>query len=307
MTLKTVITEVCAFVGVRPPASSVMVLPSQDRTAWEMVQLANEMAQRIAYDTRDWTTLLRTATFTNTFGLWATGASYVVGTKVTDPADGASWQVAIAHTSGGGTFAADRTANPKWWTSVNQIGFLLPANYKRMLLTSNVRSSKQPSQQLDFVSDFDEWIERRLANWTTNAWGEWTMAGGQFLVAPPPSGPIIAVPPDPSKDIPAATISWPYLDKNCITLASGSLGDRFASDDDTFVLPERLLKLGMIWQWKAYKGGTYAEDIANYEDALAMVAGADKPSPIIVGRMNLSTARQSYPYPTPTAPETPYP
>jgi len=311
MTLRTVIGEVCAFVGVRPPASTVILQPQQDRTMWEMVNLANEMAQRIAYNTRDWTLLIRTATFTGPgWGMWGTGTSYAVGTKVTDPANGASWQAAIAHTSGTGTFADDRTANPKWWTSVGQAAFPLPANYKRMLLNSNVRSSAQPLQPLSFISDFDDWTELRLSNRTSSSWGEWTMAGGQFLVAPPPRGPVIAVPPNPDKDLPAETISWPYLDKNCITLGppnTGVLSDRFAGDDDMFNLNERLLKLGMIWQWKAYKGGTYAEDIANYEDDLSMIAGADKPSPIMVGRMNLSTARQSYPYSTPTAPETPYP
>ena len=304
MTLKTVITEVCAFVGVRPPASTVMLAPQQDRTMWEMVQLANEMAQRIAYDTRDWTLLTKLATFNGPgFVLWATNTTYLVGTRVTDPDNGSAWQAAVAHVSGVGTFAADRTAHPTFWTGVGQTEFTLPANYKRMLLTSNVRSSAQPLQRLDFISDFDEWTERRMMNWT-NTWGEWTLLGNQMLVAPPPHGPI------PSKNVPAATISWPYLNKNCITLGgvnAGTLSDSFAGDDDTFNLPERLLKLGMIWQWEAYKGGTYAEDIANYEDALAMIAGADKPSPIIVGRLNLSTARQSYPYPTPTATETPYP
>jgi hypothetical protein len=58
----------------------------------------------------------------------------------------------------------------------------------------------------------------------------------------------------------------------------------------------------MIWQWKANKGGTYAEDIANYEDALTQVMGSDKPSPILVGRQTLSVAANaSYPYPTPRA------
>ena len=44
----------------------------------------------------------------------------------------------------------------------------------------------------------------------------------------------------------------------------------------------------MIWQWKANKGSPYAEDLANYEDALAKVAGADKPSPILVGPRSVS-------------------
>lgn len=242
MTLKTVITEVCAFVGVRPPASSVMVLPSQDRTAWEMVQLANEMAQRIAYDTRDWQLFRKTSTFTGD------------GTTVDWP---------------------------------------LPADMKRMLLEANVYRSTQPSVPMAYVSDPDEWLQYELNGWQPATSGSWIISGNKMSIRP-----VLAS---------AETAKFLYLHKNCITLTSGGFGDRFTADDDVFNLPERLLKLGMIWQWKAYKGGTYAEDIANYEDALAMVAGADKPSPIIVGRTNLSTARQSYPYPTPTAPETPYP
>ena len=39
----------------------------------------------------------------------------------------------------------------------------------------------------------------------------------------------------------------------------------------------------MIWQWKANKGVAYAEDMGSYSDALVNVAGADTPSPIIVG------------------------
>jgi hypothetical protein len=246
MTLKTVIAEVCAFVGVRPPSGSVIVQPQQDRTMWEMVQLANEMAQRIAYDTRDWQLFRKTSTFT-----------------------------------GDGTTA----------------DWLLPVDMKRMLLEANVYRSKQPIIPLSYVSDPDEWLQYELNNWQPAiASGSWIISGNKMSIRP-----VLAA---------AETAKFLYLHKNCITLGSpnaGVLSDRFAGDDDVFNLPERLLKLGMIWQWKAYKGGTYAEDIANYEDALAMIAGADKPSPIIVGRTNLSTARQSYPYPTPTAPETPYP
>jgi hypothetical protein len=44
-----------------------------------------------------------------------------------------------------------------------------------------------------------------------------------------------------------------------------------------------LLKLGMIWQWKAQKGSPYAEDMGTYGDALTIAMGNDSPSPIIVG------------------------
>ena len=97
------------------------------------------------------------------------------------------------------------------------------------------------------------------------------------------------------------TARFPYLDKNCIALTSGGYGDRFLADTDTFVLNERLLKLGMIWQWKANKGSPYAEDMANFETALAIVAGADSPAPIIAGSRPLSMAvRTAYPFPLPT-------
>ena len=52
----------------------------------------------------------------------------------------------------------------------------------------------------------------------------------------------------------AETASFNYLDKNCLSLTPGGYGDSFMADTDSFRLDERLLKLGMIWQWKAQKG-----------------------------------------------------
>ena len=52
MTLLTVVKDVCSVVGVVQP-SSVFTNITGTRTMQEMLSLANEMAQRIAYDTRD--------------------------------------------------------------------------------------------------------------------------------------------------------------------------------------------------------------------------------------------------------------
>ena len=81
-----------------------------------------------------------------------------------------------------------------------------------------------------------------------------------------------------------ATASFAYLDGNCINLSSGGAGQAFAADTDNFRLNERVLRLGMVWQWKANKGSPYAEDMATYNDALEYEQGHDKPSPILVGR-----------------------
>ncbi len=56
MILLTVVRDVCAVVGVAAP-TSVFATISTNRTMFEMLACANEMAQRIAYDTRDWTAL----------------------------------------------------------------------------------------------------------------------------------------------------------------------------------------------------------------------------------------------------------
>jgi hypothetical protein len=219
MTLLSVVRDVCAAVGVTIP-TSVFSNITGNRTMQEMLSLANEMAQRIAYDNRDWTTLKKTTTF--------------IGDGVTT-----AWD--------------------------------LPADYKRMLLTSNVWRSTSSQTAMHFVPDTDEWLNRRVDNGDSdNAWGEWTMMGGQMHIFP-------ALASDQSA-------YFAYLHKNCVRLGSGGVNDVFQNDDDRFALDERVFKLGMIWQWKAQKGSPYAEDMGTYGDALTYAMGHDSPGPIIVGR-----------------------
>jgi hypothetical protein len=234
MTILSVVKDVCAPIGVTVP-TSVFSNITGNRTMQEMLALANEMTQRIAYDLRDWTKLKKTQVFT-----------------------------------GDGVKSA----------------FDLPANFKRMLLTANVWRSTSALQPMLFVPDADEWLQRRALD-RYAAWGEWTMLGGQMLI-----WPVMAV---------GVTATFAYVDKNCITLAAGGVGDSFLADGDSFVLDERVLKLGMIWQWKAQKGSPYAEDMGSYGDALTMAMGHDSPGPILVGRMPLSSSvNTAYPWPVPT-------
>ena len=219
MSLLNVVRDVCAVVGVAAP-TSVFASIGTNRTLFEMLACANEMAQRIAYDTRDWTVLRKQHTFTGV-----------------DPA---------------------------------QEVFSLPADYKRMLLNTNLWQTTITQAPMRFVDDHDEWLRRRLNN-DSNERGEWTLFGNEIHMSP---------------GIASGTdVTFMYLEKNCVVLASGGLGDRFVSDDDTFRLDERLLKLGMTYDWKMKKGSPYAEDMGTYSDAIANAMGRDKPSPIyILGR-----------------------
>jgi hypothetical protein len=215
MSLLSVVKDVCVQTGVAMPGSVFSGI-SGNRTMQEMLALANEMAQRIATDTRDWTRMKALHSF--------------VGDGITT-----AWD--------------------------------LPNNYRRLLLTTNVWSSVTTHAPLRFFPDADMWVRRRKDNRTDGS-GEWTLIGGQMHIFP-------VLPP-------GAVASFVYLSKHCVALAgAGGYSDTFLSDGDTFVLDERLLKLGMTWQWKANKGSPYAEDMGTYSDALTTALGSDSPAPIL--------------------------
>jgi hypothetical protein len=165
------------------------------------------------------------------------------------------------------------------WALMKEIGvfagpgaeFDPPGNFKRLLLTTQMWRSTQVMYPMLYVSDSNEWLWRRLRNWADSR-GEWTNYGGKIRVWP-------ALGSD-------QTVTFFYLSRNCVTLASGGVSDSYQADGDKFRLDERLLKLGMIWQWKANKGSPYAEDMGSWSDAMALAFGNDKPSPTIISTSN---------------------
>ena len=52
-------------------------------------------------------------------GAWANSTSYAIDDKAIDPDAGAIYECTVSHTSASsGTFAADRTANPTYWSQI---------------------------------------------------------------------------------------------------------------------------------------------------------------------------------------------
>jgi hypothetical protein len=248
LSLLSVVKDVAAVVGVANPAAVASVV-NTDRTMFEMLALANEIAERIAANTRDWTLLRKSATCT------------------------------------GGTVGV---LDPEGKSEA----YALPGDYWRMLTESQVWRSISTIQPMRFIPSTDEWVQRRAANYCDPR-GEWTIYGGNIHFAPVLTAAIGAVA--------AMTVRFSYLQKNTINLSSGGVGDHFVADADTYRLPERLLRLGMIWQWCANKGSPYAEALATYEDAMGRAMGSDSPAPILVDRMPISAATNiAYPYPLPT-------
>lgn len=231
MALLSVCQDVALTVGVEVPT---VVAAGTTRTARELLSLANGMAQRIAYDSRDWSALKTLATFTG---------------------DGVLTQ------------------------------FALPTDYKRMLKDTRLLSSTAPHYPLTHYPSSDDWLALQAQGYTP-PFGGWTIIGSNVQVSPALAN--------------AATIKFYYLSKYPVTASTGQVTKtEFSADTDLFRLDERLLKLGMIWQWKANKGAPYAEDMATFEDALANVAGADRGSLALRDRKRFSRAvtNIAYPYP----------
>jgi len=153
--------------------------------------------------------------------------------------------------------------------------FSLPSDYDRMVSKTNLASS---ASNIDLVkaTDLDQWdyFQNHLS---TTVPGYWMILGGQLQVMPAPGTGVVH--------------SYYYVSKNCVT------GDKpaFTADSDTFVLPERLLTLSLIWRWRASKRMEYAEDLTNYEIALAEETSKDKGSRVLV------VGRQRVPYNVKTA------
>lgn len=128
--------------------------------------------------------------------------------------------------------------------------FPLPTDYDRMVMGANLwgpNFTYYPTQQ---VTDFNRWIE--IQSWAIDTWDQrWALFGGTLNILP-------ALPS-------TETLTFGYISTSIV---NGSQPE-FTADTDTFTLDERLLKLCVIWNWKAKKGQDYAGDLQMYEDELA--------------------------------------
>jgi len=61
------------------------------------------------------------------------------------------------------------------------------------------------------------------------------------------------------------TYAYEYVSVDCVQSGGGTPKAEFTADDDAALLPERLVKLGVVWRWKSSKGLDYAEDFRTYE------------------------------------------
>ena len=159
--------------------------------------------------------------------------------------------------------------------------FALESDFGRFIKDVNLWSSRIQTPLTQIISS-DSWLELDIRSFQFVI-GVWTKIGGQIGIKPAMTA--------------TETAKFYYISDLIIDPATGANKTAFTLDTDVFRLDERLLKLGMIWQWRANKGLPYAEDLENYETLLGQLIKEDKGVTILhVGKARaLRGVRISYP------------
>ena len=107
-----------------------------------------------------------------------------------------------------------------------------------------------------------EWQARQAAP-ATGPYAEFRIRAGRLLMDPAPSV--------------GQTIAFEYGSRHWCQSSGGADEEAWAADSDVGVLPEALMKLGLVWRFKQASGLDYAEAFRHYEievaDAIAKDGG----------------------------------
>lgn len=126
--------------------------------------------------------------------------------------------------------------------------------------------SSSLQQPLAKVMTQDEWLHT-LVMTTNPILNQWIIYGGQIHIRQALGS--------------AVTAKYFYQSNNYAAASGGSAKETFTTDSDTFRLDERLLKLGLIWRWKADKGVPYTEHLEDYETLKGQLIARDKGSTVL--------------------------
>lgn len=162
--------------------------------------------------------------------------------------------------------------------------FPLPTDYGRMTKNADLRSASYPFYPLKHILSASDWLA--ITNSGIQPFrGIWILLAKRINILPVRGN--------------GEAVKYVYISKNIVLDTNSVPKEAFTDDTDSFVLSERLLRLGIIWNWKVSKGTDYQEDLANFNQALADEIGDDRgPAAIAVGLPKFpSGAQTAYPYP----------
>lgn len=134
--------------------------------------------------------------------------------------------------------------------------FPLPADYDRMVKDANLMGRDFTFRAHQQITDSNQWLE--LQTYEIPSWEpRWSLFGGSFNILPALGNTL--------------TLQYFYISN---WIVNGTQTE-FTADTDTFVLDERLLRLCMIWNWKAQKGQEYSNELQDYQEAMSRATFKD--------------------------------
>lgn len=178
--------------------------------------------------------------------------------------------------------AADILAYHEWQAlvriaSINGNGttseYALPSDYDRMLQSAQVSDLKSWAWGYGYYADINAFIQDKERGWGVHP-GGWIIYDNKIRFAPAPQA--------------GSKASYPYISKNYARAKNNAPKAQFTADDDTFLLPERLLTLGLVWRWREQKKLDASGDQEAFIKALDEVAGKDKGARIIRSKASSS-------------------
>jgi hypothetical protein len=146
--------------------------------------------------------------------------------------------------------------------------FDLPSDYARMPKDARLWPSDEPNSPLLHVLSDDDWLGYEVQDFDSVT-NRWIIYGGALHIKPAIAN--------------LATVKHFYISNKIVSVDGSSTLTKteFTLDTDSFFLGDRILKLAIIWRWKAAKGRPYAQDEDNYNKLRDELAGGDKGARIL--------------------------
>lgn len=176
------------------------------------------------------------------------------------------------------------------WQALQRVGsvaangsateFDLPADYDRMMINSDVQGRTSWAWGYFAYSDINQFLYDEGRGWQSSP-GGWIISGNKIRFSPAPSSEAI----------------FPYITKNWARPSSGPDQPAFSNDADSFLLPERLLTLGLVWRWRENKKLDASGDQEAFIKALEEYASSDRGSRIVRKGYSRRLNNTSLPYP----------
>lgn len=157
------------------------------------------------------------------------------------------------------------------WQALTKVGtvtgngsvtaFDLPSDYDRMLVNTRVSDLSNWFWGFGSFTDLNDFLYSEARGFNGLP-GGWIIYGGQLRFSPAPSAAQVA--------------TFPYITKNLARSASAEAKPSFDTDTDEFLLPERLLTLGLVWRWRENKKLDYTGDMEAFTKALDEYGAKDR-------------------------------